>query len=271
QMYIMIQRFYTNMLDDGIVSAMNSANKMSQFPQAILMTAVTTVIFPILAKKEAEGDQAAVKSVYIRGLRMLYLLILPVSLYFFFESESVVRLLFERANFDEVSTAMTAPLVALFSLTMFFLAANVYVTRFYYAKGNSNIPVVFGLISVFAVNIFIINLMIEDYGADAIAYATLISSIVNFILLVGYLQWKYSLKIVYNNIGQLLKFALITILTVAAFYTVSQYIEFESKWLHSLVTGCISFSIYFGILVALRVQELGTIVTKVKNKVKSKK
>ena len=268
QMYIMIQRFYTNMLEDGIVTAMNIANKMTQFPQAILMTAVTTVIFPILAKKEAEGDQAAVKRVYIRGLRMLYLLILPVSLYFYFESESVVRILLERGNYDAQSTAITAPIVGLFSFTMFFLAANVYVTRFYYAKGNSNIPVLFGLFSVFAVNIFIINMMIDDYGADAIAYATLISSIVNFILLVGYLQWKYSLKIIYNNIGQLVKFVLITILTAAAFYGVSQYIEFESKWMHSIITGCISFAIYFVILVALRVQELSTLLTKVKNKLK---
>ena len=268
QMYIMIQRFYTNLLDDGIVSAMNYANKMSQFPQAILMTAVTTVIFPILAKKEAEGDHAAVKSVYIRGLRMLYLLILPVSLYFYFEAESVVRVLFERENFDAASTAMTAPLVSLFSLTMFFLAANVYVTRFYYAKGNSIIPVIFGLISVFAVNIMIINAMIDNYGADAIAYATLISSIVNFLLLVIYLQFKYGLKIVYNNFGQLLKFVALTIVTIVVFYGVSTYIEFDGKWIHSLVTGCVSIGLYIVILVLFRMKELDNLLEKVKRKIK---
>lgn len=266
QMYIMIQRFYTNMLDEGIVSAMNSANKMSQFPQAILMTAVTTVIFPILAKKEAEGDQAAVKSVYIRGLRMLYLLILPVSLYFYFESESVVRLLFERGNFDAASTAMTAPLVALFSLTMFFLAANVYVTRFYYAKGNSNIPVLFGIISVFVVNILIINAMIDRYGADAIAYATLISSIVNFLLLVIYLQLKYKLKLFNRNFGQLLKFLLLTVLTASSFYMISAVISLDSKWLHSIVTGLLSFGLYFLLLLLLRMNELKVFISKIKSK-----
>ena len=187
QMYIMIQRFYTNLLDEGVVSAMNYANKLSQFPQAILMTAVTTVIFPILSKKEAEGDQESVKRVYIQGLRMLYLLILPVALYFYFEAEGVVRVLFERGNFDAQSTAITAPLVALFSLTMFFLAANVYVTRFYYAKGNSIVPVIFSIISVFVINILVVNALIDNYGADAIAYGTLISSFANFVFLVVFL------------------------------------------------------------------------------------
>lgn len=268
QMYIMIQRFYTNMLEDGIVTAMNIANKMSQFPQAILMTAVTTVIFPILAKKEAEGDQEAVKNVYIRGLRMLYLLILPVSLYFFFESESVIRILLERGKWNAASTFITAPLLGLFSLTMFFLAANVYVTRFYYAKGNSNIPVVFGLISVFGVNIFIINMFIEDYGGDAIAYATLISSIVNFILLVAYLQWKYKLKIIYNNVGQLLKFLLLTIAAVGLFYGVSMIFSFDSIWIHSIVTGFVSLSVYFVLLVVFKINELHVLIQKVKSKLK---
>lgn len=268
QMYIMIQRFYTNFLDDGIVTAMNLANKMTQFPQAILMTAVTTVIFPILAKKEAEGDQAAVKKVYIRGLRMLYLLILPVSMYFFFEADSVVRILLERGNWDAESTAMTAPLVGLFSFTMFFLAANVYVTRFYYAKGNSNIPVLFGIISVFGVNIAIINAMIEQHGANAIAYATLISSIVNFVLLVVYLQMKYKLKIIYQNIGQLTKFVILTLLTAAAFYGISSYLSFESMWVHSFVTGLVSILVYIVLITFMKFDELNGLVNKVKKKLK---
>ena len=268
QMYIMIQRFYTNQLDEGIVSAMNYANKMSQFPQAILMTAVTTVIFPILSKKQAEGDQASVKRVYIQGLRMLYLLILPVSLYFYFEAEGVVRVLFEREKFGASSTAITAPLVALFSLTMFFLAANVYVTRFYYAKGNSLVPVIFGLISVFAVNIIVINMMIDSYGADAIAYATLISSVVNFILLVVYLQWKYGLKILYKNFGQLLKFIIITFVTIACYYVIAEYVQFNSKWLHALITGTLAIVIYVVILVVFRVKELNSVLMKVKKKIK---
>lgn len=57
QMYILIQRFFTNMLDASAVTAVNYATKMSQFPQAILMTAVTTVIFPLLSKRREKRIQ----------------------------------------------------------------------------------------------------------------------------------------------------------------------------------------------------------------------
>src|SRR5690606_17208838 len=188
QLYILIQRFFTNMLEAGVPSAMNYATKMSQFPQAILMTAVTTVIFPLLSKKEGEGDTESVKQLYVRGMRLLYLLVLPVSVFFYFQAEGVIRIVFEYKEFDAASTAITAPLLQVFSTTMFFLAANTYITRFYYAKGNSVLPMIFSILTVFGVNIAVVMATIDGMGANAVALGTLISAIVNFLLLVIVLQ-----------------------------------------------------------------------------------
>lgn len=266
QMYILIQRFFTNGLEGGVVSAMNFATKMSQFPQAILMTAVTTVIFPLLSKKEGEGDQEAVKALYLRGLRLLYILVMPISLYFYFQAEPIVRIVYEYGNFNAASTALTAPLVKIFSLTMFFLAANMYVTRFYYAKGNSMTPVIFSLITVFGVNIAVIYAMIDSYGADAIAWATLVSAIANFILLVAWLQIKYKLLIVNKNVFQFFKFALLTVGFTALSWLISNYVIFEFKWLHVIVTLILTLIGYILLLAALKITELNSIVEKVKGK-----
>ena len=45
-----------------------------------------------------------------------------------------------------------------------------YITRFYYAKGDSLIPVIFSLVNVFGVNIAVMKLLVESCGADAIAW-----------------------------------------------------------------------------------------------------
>ncbi|KYG91167.1 lipid II flippase MurJ [Metasolibacillus sp. FSL K6-0083] len=266
QMYILIQRFFTNMLDASAVTAVNYATKMSQFPQAILMTAVTTVIFPLLSKKEGEEDTAAVKALYLRGLRLLYILVMPVSVYFYFQAEPIIRIVFERNQWDATDTAVMTPLLTVFSLTMFFLAANMYVTRFYYAKGNSMTPVIFSFITVFGVNIAVIQLMIGQYAAHAIAWGTVVSAAANFLLLVIWLQWKYKLKLIDKNMSQFMRFATLTVIYIAIAWLVSTYIHINFIWLHVIVTFMILLISYVLLLALFRLQELQQIIAKVKKK-----
>ncbi len=266
QMYVLLQRFFTNFLDAGAVSAMNYATKVSQFPQAILMTAVTTVIYPLLSKKEGEGDEESVKALYIRGLRMLFLLVMPISVYFYFQSELIVKIIFEYGNFTKESTAYTAPLLQVFSITMFFLAANTYITRFYYAKGNSMTPVLFSFITVFVINIAVTYALIGDLGAEAVAWGNIISAVINFILLVAYLQVKYKLNILKNNLFQFVKFGVLTVLFVCATWLISEFIVIDLKWIHVSVTLVLCLIIYSVMIYLLKFEEVHGVIGKVKNK-----
>lgn len=91
---------------------------------------------------------------------------------------------------------------------MFFLAANTYVTRFYYAKGNSITPVIFSIINVFVINIIIIYFFIDSIGAMAIAWGTLISSVINFIMLFVYANKKYELTFLIAGTKELERYLL---------------------------------------------------------------
>lgn len=195
QFYFLIHRIYSSQLGEGAVAAVNYASKLTQFPQAILMTAVTTVIYPLLSKKVGEGDRSAVESLYGRGLRLLALLLIPAAIYIWFFSGPVTGLVFGRGNFTAESVALTAPLVRLFGLSIFFISLNTYITRFYYAEGNSAVPVLFSVVSVFAVNIAVIKLLIGPLGVGAVAWGTGVSSAVNSGLLIWYASRKMNLSI----------------------------------------------------------------------------
>ena len=145
QFYFIIHRIVAGMLDEGVISSVNYASKLTGFPQAIMMTAVTTVIYPLLSKKEGEGDTETIRVLYKKGLRYLGALLVPTTVIAYFFAEPIVRLVFERGNFDEQSVLMTVPIFRVFTLSMLFLAGNTYITRFYYAKANSIIPVIFSL------------------------------------------------------------------------------------------------------------------------------
>ncbi|PIC86287.1 MULTISPECIES: murein biosynthesis integral membrane protein MurJ [unclassified Sporosarcina] len=193
QFYFIIHRIAAGGLGEGAISSINYASKLTGFPQAILMTAVTTVIYPMLAKKEGEGDTKTVKALYKKGMLYMVALLLPATVFCYFLAEPLIRLVFGYGNFDEKSIMLTVPVFKVFALSMFFLAANTYVTRFYYAKGNSITPIIFSLISVFGINIGIIFAFVDQIGAQAIAYGTVISAAVNFLLLAGYARFKWKL------------------------------------------------------------------------------
>ena len=118
-----------------------------------------------------------------------------LSLHTFLLNPSSV-LVFEGGNFGEQSVLMTVPIFRVFTLSMLFLAGNTYITRFYYAKANSIIPVIFSLISVFGINVTVIFMMLDSTGASAIAYGTVISSAANFVMLAVYARWKWKLSII---------------------------------------------------------------------------
>lgn len=190
QFYFVIHRIAAGGLGEGAISSINYASKLTGFPQAILMTAVTTVIYPMLAKKEGEGDTDMIKKLYKKGMLYMVVLLVPTTVFCYIFAEPLIQLVF---GFDEKSIMLTVPVFKVFALSMFFLAANTYITRFYYAKGNSIMPIIFSLISVFGINIGIIYAFVDQIGAQAIAYGTVISAAVNFLLLAGYARFKWKL------------------------------------------------------------------------------
>lgn len=267
QLYALLHRLFAGMLSDGAVAAVNYASRLMQFPQAILITAVTTVIYPILSQKEAIQDNASIKSLYSKGLHYLFLLMAPVTIYSYFYAENLVQVIFEYGKFDAESTAMTWPVLAIFVLSMYFLAVNAYVTRFYYAKGNSMAPVVFSLVNVFGVNIVVIMMYIGSIGAEAIAWGTLISSIVNFIMLIGYANVKYDLKMgIFSKELQFFRAVPPVIIIFIVMYFSSQYFVFDYKWVTFFVGLVIFSATVVGTYLLFGIKEVKEFADKLKRK-----
>lgn len=269
QIYALLQRLFASGLSEGAISSVNFASRLMQFPQSILITAVTTVIYPILSRKEAENDSASIRILYSKGLHYLLLLLFPVTVYSYFYAENLIQVVFEYRNFDAESTAITAPILAIFVLAMYFLAANMYITRFYYAKGDSLMPVIFSLINVLGINILIMVLYVDEFGPAAIAWGTLISAIINYIMLVIYAYFKYKLRIGIfdrstNYYRAWIPFALITVIV----YLSSTYLVFDHKW----VTFMVGLIVFFVSIITLYwlfgVEEFKEFVRKFQSKIR---
>ncbi|MER2156117.1 MAG: lipid II flippase MurJ [Solibacillus sp.] len=193
QLYILIHRIVSGQFEEGVVMAVNIASKSTSLPQTILIAAVTTVIYPLLSKKEGEEDTEAIRVLYKKGILYLVGLLVPTTVIAYIFAAPLISFVFESEKFTRESVKLTVPIFRAFSLSMFFLAANTYITRFYYAKGNSIVPVIFSVVSALGINIAVIYLMMGSFGASSIAYGTAISAAANFLMLVIYarVRWKF--------------------------------------------------------------------------------
>ncbi|WP_121616385.1 murein biosynthesis integral membrane protein MurJ [Virgibacillus halodenitrificans] len=219
QFYLIIQRIFAADLNNGVIASLNYASKMTQFPQAVLMASVTTIIYPMLAKAAGEGDISRIEEAYIKGFRMLTLILLPASIYIFIYAKDIITFIFEYGSFNEDSTNATYPLLQIFSLSIFSLALNTYVTRFFYALEKTILPILLNVISIFGINIFVIVLYLDDLGAKAIALGTVVSTIVNMLLLIAFAQIR--LKLVICSLRYILKLVVFTLITIVAIWLVS--------------------------------------------------
>jgi putative peptidoglycan lipid II flippase len=243
QLYIFIQRFFASGLNEGAVSAINYASKMTQLPQAVLMASVTTIVYPLLAKAAGEGNYNKINQAYKQGFRLLTIILLPASIFLFFYAKEVIMFVFQYGNFSEESTNVTYPLLQLFSLTIFSLAMNTYITRFYYALEHTLLPNVINVLSVFGVNILVIVLWIEDYGATAIALGTVVSTIFNMLLLIVFAKVK--LKLTITNWKIFIKLVFYIVLSIGFIWAIS-VITIPSVFLTLVVGGLVMLALIGG-------------------------
>jgi len=219
QFYYLIQRIFASGLDAGMIASLNYASKLTQFPQAVLMASVTTVIYPLLSKAAGDQDLPRLKRVYQKGVQTLFVLLIPVTIALMLFAEDAVILIFQYGNFDAAATERTYPLLQLLSWTMVGLAMNTYITRFFYALERSVLPIILNIISVFGINILLVQLLINNLGVNAIAIAMVVSTLINTVMLMilAYQQYRFSIA----SIQWLTRFTLFSLMIFVIFYGLS--------------------------------------------------
>jgi putative peptidoglycan lipid II flippase len=186
QIYFAVNRIFASGLAEGSIAALNYSFRLMQLPLGIFVTAVSTAIFPALAAQAIKGERGQMGSTMMKGLTLVTLIAIPAAAGLIVLAEPVVKLLFERGAFDREAAVMTANALIFFSLGMFAQAANLVITRAYYAVNDVRTPVVMSLISV-AANVALSFLFIGPLAHAGLALANSLAATVNTVLLYVYL------------------------------------------------------------------------------------
>lgn len=189
QIYIIIDRFLASGLPEGSIAALNFSNKLIQLPVNLFVLALGTAVFPSLTRWVAEGRQRETLDAVRRALRLVFLVAVPSAVGLIVLRYPIVRLLFERGAFDERATGMTATAVLFYSVGLAAFAANVILTRGFYAFQDTRTPVRLTLVAVLA-NLILSLILMRPLLHGGLALANSCAGIINTFLLGRYLVRK---------------------------------------------------------------------------------
>ncbi len=186
QINLFIITFLASRLEAGSLSVFNFANNLQSFPVGIFGISFAIAAFPTLS--EVASDPKALSARFFSTARQVLFFVVPVTVMFITLRAQIIRVVLGSGNFDWQDTIMTMNTLGFFSLSLFAQALLPLLVRVFYAKHDSKTPFYISLACV------IINLPLSFYlsslmGAAGLALAFSIVSILNFILLWG---WLYS-------------------------------------------------------------------------------
>ena len=176
QLNFVVDRVLASGLSEGAISVLNYAQRVAQLPIGLVATPVVTVLFPALSSRAHDVDQQHLRPLIVNGLNALTFTMLPLSAGLILMAEDVVRILFERGAFGPTDTVRTAGVLRWYAAGIVFFAWREHLNRTYYALQDTRTPVVAGIVSV-VINIVLNLLLIDRYGAPALALSTLVATL----------------------------------------------------------------------------------------------
>ena len=245
QINLLLNTIWASFMQDGSVSWLYSAERMTELPLGLIGVAIGTVILPSLSARHAEQDQAKFKSMIDWAAKIIMLVGIPASIALFMLSTPIIQALFQRGEFTLEDTRMTALALQCMSAGVIsFMLIKVFAPGFY-AQQDTKTPVRVGLMAVAAnaiLNVIFIGLFkLIDWHAEhmALAMASSGSALVNAGMLYFYLHKRniYRFGAHWKKLG--LQYTVANITMIAAlWYGLTWYQGDISQWLRIVeVTG----------------------------------
>jgi putative peptidoglycan lipid II flippase len=133
--------FASRLLDPELApAAIDKAFRLYMLPQGIFAVAVTTVLFPTLARLAARSDTPSLRRALDGGLRQIAFLLVPAGLLSIVLAEPIVRLVYQRGEFTSEDTVIVAQCLQAFSIGLVFNGWLLILNRSFYAVQTNWVP-----------------------------------------------------------------------------------------------------------------------------------
>ena len=266
QINTFVDRMLASNLQQGSVSALTYGNEIINAIVMLTVTILVTIIYPKLNQAFAQGDRASVGTLTERGINVLALLAVPLSMGAMVYAQPVIRLVYERGAFTAEDTAVTASAFFCYAIGLTFLALNQLITKVFYSLHDTKTAVYCSVIAVVC-NIVLNLILVRSLAHAGLALATSIAQIINAVLLYFTFKRKYPDITLLHSGRKLVLIAVLSAVSVAISYLCFTLLSDTIKCSQALsLLGAVAAAgiIYLVLLKAAKFEELSILKDLVK-------
>ena len=155
--------------------AIDAAFRLYMLPQGMFSVAVATVLFPVLSRLAAHRDLEGLQQTTGVGVRQIALLLIPAGAALAALATPIVRLVYERGEFDAQSTRLVSEALFWFAFSLPFAGANLLLTRTFFSLQRPWLPTALVLGSL-VVNVAVSLALYRPLGIAGIVLGTAVSN-----------------------------------------------------------------------------------------------
>ena len=182
-----VDNVFAGLVSTDAVSSIDKAFRLYVLPQGVFSVAISTVLFPAISRMAARKDLAGVREMVTRGLRQIFFMLVPASIFLMVLAEPATRLIYQRGAFNDASTHLTSQALFTFSLGLAFNGASLLVIRTFFSLQEPWIATKVALLGL-GLNAVGDLAFYKPFGAPGIPLSTSLVSVVTFTVLTVLLQ-----------------------------------------------------------------------------------
>jgi len=176
-------------LNDAAVAVLNFSQRLMELPIGVFAIAVSTVVFPLIARFAAAGDHENLARAYRKGMRLILVINVPAAVGLAVLALPIIRLILQYGRFTAEATAMMQPVLIANAIGLPFLAFVSLALRAFYAQKDTVTPLRAAVLS-FSVNLALSLILMGPLSTTGLALASTVSIAVQAV----YLQWHLARK-----------------------------------------------------------------------------
>ena len=256
----------------GGVSAINYANKLYIIAAGIFAMSVTNYIFPKLSRLSIdESDTENWYNLLVSSLKTVILVVTPITVVFLTESSEIIRVIYQRGEFNEKSVAATGGALLFYSVGILPYALQEVMYKAFYSKRNSVTPMFIALYGIIA-NVILSLVFSRFLGIKGLALAASVSVLTVFAVSFYIVMRNRKVQGLYKDVLKIFVSGAVSaavILVVKKLLILGVGLEtFISRFLVLCISAFVGCAIYGISVLAAGVPEVTGIVGKALSKIK---
>jgi putative peptidoglycan lipid II flippase len=175
---LLINSIFGSLLSESAPAAIDKAFRIYMLPQGIFSVAVTTVIFPTLARLAARGEFDDLRATMANGMRQIVLLLVPAAAAILVLSTPMIRLVYQHGDFGPHATDLVSTALFWFAFSLPFNGLFLLLTRTFFSLQRPWVPTAISGINL-AITAVAAALLYSPFGIGGIVAATVIATAVS--------------------------------------------------------------------------------------------